>query len=199
MTRFASTFFVVLFAAAAHAAPAPQPAASTASGQLQAAAGTDFAAVADGADVRPDGTRVVSVEKNKLIGTQHLPAHRECEPDADPMTDGRMIRNCRNEPASTETTYADREKIRIVDRDAYVDSQGSKWGDRGAWIGAGIGTLGFLALLAGPIGIFVGLGTMVVGAMVGDVTGAAVAKHDARNAPKEFTRDVNVRTVTSRP
>jgi hypothetical protein len=194
--------FAVLFsfAAGAHAqvvtpqSAVPQAAqASAAMNQVQAAEAG--APVFDGSAPRRDGPLLIeSEQKNLLLKREHLPAGSYCETDAD-AGDPRphMMRHCTPLPPRTESTYGDVQKVRIVDRDAY----NRKGMLIGGLVGGGIGLLGFLALLAGPIGLGIGIGLACVA--IGAGVGVGIGYEVASRKPDEFNRVVNEKTTTTVP
>jgi hypothetical protein len=168
--------------------------------QLQTASQGSGPAVFDGSVKRHEGPLDVLSEQEVLLKRE---PHRVCETEVDlgdgPPGHAGMIKHCSNVPGESENTYGTRQTVRIADRAGYEREAEAKGNLIGAGIGAGIGALGFLALLAGPLGWAIGFTSLVVGAIVGSIVGAGVAESKASRDPDVFERTVNEHTVVTRP
>ena len=190
-------------ARAQQAAPAQQQQQQQSPSMAQLQLAAQGGNVYDGSVKRRDGAlEILSEQKGVVISREQIPAHRECDVDGAEAGDyphARPVRMCFTAPSETDTKVGDIQTVRIYDRSAYVRAKEQKGNLIGAGIGAAIGALGFLALLAGPIGWAVGFSSLVVGAMIGSIVGAKVAKDKASNDPDVFERVVNEHTVVTRP
>lgn len=158
--------------------------------------------VFDGKAARAKGPLdVLSEEKNVLLkpgefvkghnewGHDGLDAIDHCQAGTDHCSPGTVHRTPRWVPDHLEETRGDVTTLRVRDRAGYKDQEGLKYGA----IGAGVGLLGFLALLAGPIGWALGACAVAAGAIIGRTAGRA----SAASTPEIFTEISNKHTVST--
>ncbi len=190
MNTILAALFLTMSPTSAHAAPA-----IPALAELEAAAENPSAAATalDGSSSAGPGLELVGEERGVLLRTRHSPARRVPHPGPGDVKGNYRNRNNRyvNIPAHTERVYGDIQTVRISDRNAYQLSSARK----GMLIGAGIGLLGFLALLSGPVGWTVGAVTTIAGAIIG----SNIGHNEAAAKPDVFQRAVNKRREITYP
>ncbi len=175
--------------------PAQAAQAIPALAQLEAAAENPGGAAAalDGSSCAGPGLELVSERRGILLRTRKYPARRVPHPGPGDVKGHYHNHNNRyiNTPAHTERIYGDIQTVRISDRSAYQRSSART----GMLIGGGIGLLGFVALLCGPVGWTVGAATTIAGAVIG----SNVGYNEAAAKPDVFQRAVNRRSEISYP